>query len=192
VFIRWDAKEYIQLEYYPHGNLKDYIHQDRATMTKINLKHWASQMIESVAYIHAKGVRHSDLRLDQWLVDADLNARLSDFNASGYDDQPDLGLKGRPTLGFEIASHFLPRDPDADNTVESDLFALGSALYELVTGQKPYEDCSEESLEALFGERKFPITGSLLLGDIILGCWGGRFDSANGILHYAKRNRLLD
>jgi serine/threonine protein kinase len=136
-------KDYIELEYYPNGNLKEYVYRNRASTTETDLKRWAYQMIESVAHIHFKGVRHSDIRLDQWLVDAGLNAQLSDFNASGFDDQPHLGLKGRPAQGLENPSHYLPRDPEADNKVESDLFALGSSLYELVAGQKPYEDLSE-------------------------------------------------
>jgi len=73
------ARDYIELEYYPNGTLKDHLDQHHADITTSYLKRWARQIIESVSFIH--GVRHSDLRLDQWLLDADLNARLSDFNA---------------------------------------------------------------------------------------------------------------
>jgi len=180
-------KEFIELEYYPHGNLKQYVDGHRATTTETDLKRWARQIIESITYIHSKGIRHSDLRLDQWLVDADLNARLSDFNASGFDDQPDLGLEGRPAQGLESPSHYLPRDPEADNTVESDPFALGSTLYELVVGKRPYEGLSDESIESLYKERKFPSTEGLLFGKTIIGCWKGNFVSATDILSYGKK-----
>ena len=50
--------EFVELEYYPSGNLKQYI-RDRAGITESLLKHWAPQ---SVAFIHSKGVRHSDIR----------------------------------------------------------------------------------------------------------------------------------
>lgn len=169
--------EYIDLEYYQNGNLKQYVNSNHASITEADLKHWAHQMIESIAYIHSKGVRHSDIRLDQWLVDAGLNARLSDFNASGFDPQPDLGLEARPALGIESPSHYLPRDPEADNTVESDLFALGSSLYELVAGHSPYEDLSNESIESLCREEDFPSTEGLLLGEIIRKCWKRRYRS---------------
>ncbi|KAF2452444.1 kinase-like domain-containing protein [Lineolata rhizophorae] len=179
-------KEYIELEYYPNGNLKEYIREHWASITETNLKRWTYQMIRSVAYIHSKGVRHSDLRLDQWLLDACLNARLSDFNASGFDNQPDLGLKGRPAQGLEAPSHCLPRDAGADNTVKSDLFALGSSLYELVAGQTPYEGLSNEFIESLFEKGKFPSTEGLPLRDIIMGCWKAKFSSAKDILDYGK------
>lgn len=44
-------------------------------------------------YIHSKGVLHADLRLDQWLLDDDMQPRLADFNGSGFDSQPVLGLE---------------------------------------------------------------------------------------------------
>ncbi|KAF1961763.1 kinase-like protein [Byssothecium circinans] len=179
-------KEFIELEYYPNGNLKEYVQRNRTSITETDLKRWAYQMVGSVAYIHSKGVRHSDFRLDQWLVDADLNVRLTDFNASGFDDQPDLGLKGKPAQGLEISSHFLPRDPEADNTVESDLFALGSTLYELLAGQRPYNGLNDDSIETCFRIGKFPNTDGLLLGDIIIGCWERKFSSAKDILNYGK------
>jgi len=180
------GKEYIELEYYPNGNLKEFIQRNLTSITETDLKRWAYQMVESVVYIHFKGVRHSDFRLDQWLVDADLNALLSDFNASGFDDQPDLGIKGKPAQGLEVPSHYLPRDPEADNTVESDLFALGSALYELLVGQIPYEGQSDESIELLFRKGEFASTEGLLFGDVIMGCWKRKFSSAKDILTHGK------
>lgn len=173
--------EYIELEYYPNDNLEKYIARNNKNITAVDQKRWAYQMIESVAYIHSKGVRHSDLRLEQWLVDAGLNARLSDFNAAGFDDQPDIGLEARQPLGLEIPSHYLPRDPENDNKVASDVFALGSSLYELVAGQRPYEGMEEQQIQWLFGVGSFPNTDGLLLGDMITCCWNKVFNSAEDI-----------
>jgi serine/threonine protein kinase len=175
-------KDYIELEYYPNDNLKKYVNRNSSNITNGDLKRWATQMIKSVAYIHSKGVRHSDLRLDQWLVDESLNARLCDFNAAGFDDQPDLGIKARRSLGLEIPSHYLPRDPENNSTMQSDIFALGSSLYELVTGQTPYNDLEEQVIQSLFEVETFPNTDTLLFGGIILGCWIKEFASVNDII----------
>jgi serine/threonine protein kinase len=123
--------DYIELEYYPFDNLKIYLNNNRSNVTISDMERWAYQMVESVAYIHSKGIIHSDLRLEQWLVDTRLNARLGDFNGAGFEDQYDLGLKARRPIGLEIPSHCLPRDVDKETTLTSDLFALGSSLYEL-------------------------------------------------------------
>lgn len=176
------ARNYIELEYYPNGTLKDYVGQHHASITASYLRCWARQIIESVDFIHAMGVRHSDLRLDQWLLDADLNARLSDFNASGYDAKAVLGLEGSKALGHEDPSHYLPRDPMIDNGIESDLFALGSVLYELLAEHKPYKDLEDDAIQSMYEQGQFPNTEGLLLGEIIQGCWNGRFTSAHQLL----------
>lgn len=119
------AMDYIELEYYPNGTLRDPLDQYRASITPSCPRRWARQMIESLMFIHAMGVRHSDLRLDQWLLDAGLNVRLTDLNGSGYDADTTLGLGGSKALGHEISSHYLPRDPMADNGIESELFGVG-------------------------------------------------------------------
>jgi serine/threonine protein kinase len=62
-------------------------------------KCWARQIVESAEYIHTMGVRHSDFRLEEWLLDETLNARLSDFNASGCDGNVEIGLEGSRPLG---------------------------------------------------------------------------------------------
>lgn len=180
------SKTYVELQYYPNGNLRGFLEKHTKQIEDIRRKHWARQIVEGAEYIHAMGVRHSDFRLEQWLLDEKLNALLSDFNGSGYDSNAELGLRGSVALGAEDASHFLPRDCANDSTVESDLFALGSTLFELITGKEPYYDQPDESIEAFFREGIFPDVEGLLLGEIIKGCWTMRFLSAKEILKFGE------
>ncbi|KAM5470334.1 hypothetical protein MferCBS49748_002507 [Microsporum ferrugineum] len=129
-------------------------------------------------------VRQSQQRFHQWLLDGTFTARISDFNASGFDPQPGLGLDGKPALGLEKPSHYLPRDPKADSTVQSDLFALGSSLYELMAGRSPYEELDDESIGLLFEKECFPNTEGLLLGTTITRCRKREFLSAGDMLGY--------
>ena len=180
------SKDYLKLEYYPHGTLRDYVNTHRTKITAAALKQWARQMIKGISYLHVKGVRHSDLRLDQWLLDVDLNARLIDFNGSGYDPYPNLGLEGSKAVGIERSSHYMPRDPSLDNTVASDLFALGSVLYELVVGENPYEGLNDDTIVTLFEQGQFPSVKGLLLGNIIIRSWKTQFVSADHLLSYGE------
>ena len=128
-------------------------------------------MVEAVEFVHGKGIRHSDIRLDQWLLDSEMNARLSDFNASGYDECPSFGLQGVKAVGNEDSSHFLPRDPCDDNSIRSDLFALGSALYELEHGSTLFSGLLDsETITKHFASGTFPSVSNLRLGCLILGC----------------------
>ncbi|KAL9123530.1 MAG: hypothetical protein Q9217_007041 [Psora testacea] len=179
------AKTYMELKYYPNGDLKRFIEMYRPYVGA--RKHWARQIIESAEYIHTMGVRHSDFRLEQWLLDETLNARLSDFNASGYYRNLELGLEGSEAMGAENASYFLSRDYAYDNTVESDLFALGSTLFELFTGKPPYDGQPHESIEASYLAGVFPSIQGLLFGEVIMGCWTKTFLSAKEVLDYSEK-----
>lgn len=169
----------VVLPFYKSGDLRQYT-LDHGTTA--HLYQWARQMIEAVAFIHSKGVRHSDIKLSQWLLDKELNARLSDFNACGFDDQPAFGLDGIKALGYEQPSHFMPRDPARDNTIRSDLFALGSALYELERGRSPYTGVREDLITGYFATQRFPSLVGLSMGPMISACWKGEYLSAAEML----------
>lgn len=179
-------KDLIFLKYYPHGNPRNHIakHPD---VTLVDRKKWVRQIIEGLEVVHQKGVRHADIRLDQWLLDCEWNARLSDFNASGFDTNEALGLEGSKALGLEPPSHFMPRDPTEDSSVRSDLFALGSTLYELEAGSIPFADNDDDTITECFEAGIFPEVKDFLFGRVMLGCWRGEYNSATDVL-YASDN----
>ncbi|KAF5016755.1 hypothetical protein F66182_11453, partial [Fusarium sp. NRRL 66182] len=163
------ARSYIDLEYYSYGTLRDYISLHRSNITSYQLRLWAC-------------VRHADLRLEQWLLDQSLQPHLADFNGSGFDGNLDLGLESTAATSLESVSHRMPRDFDKDSTVESDLFALGSTLYELGANSGPFEGQDDNIIEANLAKHLFPSTDNVLLGDIIMRCWKGYYQSADQIL----------
>jgi len=68
----------------------------------------------------------------------------------------------------------LPRDEDAPNTVLSDPFALGSPIYEIFLGKKPYEGMEDEEVQRLFSEKIFPVldrVGDPQWENVIRKCW---------------------
>lgn len=164
-----------------------FIEKHKLHIEDAHRKYWARQIIESAEYIQTVGVRHSDLRLEQWLLDEFLIARLSDFDASKYDSNVQLGLTGSEAMGAENASHVLPRDSAHDNTVESDLFALDSTLFELMTRKAPCEGQACELIEARLKEGVLPSVEGLLLGEIITGCCTRKFHSANEMLKFGEK-----
>ncbi|WEW60079.1 serine/threonine protein kinase [Emydomyces testavorans] len=192
--------DYIDIKYYPYGDLAAYTQNNKDKITPDLQSKWFQQIIEAVVKIHEHDVVHSDLALRQFFLDDDLNVRLGDFNSSQY--------PGHVALGYEKASHCLPRDYDSPNTVMSDLFALGSTLYELVAGKAPYselypvepEDVMRSKdhtvirariqrqqqvdleIEARYKDGHFPDVACLFGGKIILGCWEGSISSAKDAL----------
>ncbi|KAJ6015176.1 kinase-like protein [Penicillium herquei] len=191
----------IDLKYYPEGDLAELLRTKEPTEELIHK--WFGQIIEGVAVIHRLEIIHSDLRLEQILVDDENNARLSDFNASQYPNHV--------ALGYEKATHCLPRDYTAPNTTSSDLFALGSTLYEFVTRHGPYDKLyadvwrgssadddelraqirrkhiADYRVEQKYKHGEFPNVSEVFGGDIILGLWNGTITSTDYALTMYER-----
>jgi serine/threonine protein kinase len=68
------------------------------------------------------------------------------------------------------------------STTQSDLFALSSTLYEVITGKPPYEGKSDDAITQLYSNGSFPNVTGILCGHIIMGCWQGSFKSAAEVL----------
>ena len=83
---------------------------------------------------------------------------------------------------MEGASHYLLRDPNQPNTFVSDLFAMGSTLYELAVGEAPYNGVAEDVIEARYAEGVFPSVDGIFYDCIIMGCWIGNISSAKDAL----------
>lgn len=166
---------FVDLAFAPHGHIEGYLDLHRDTSDKRRIR-FAQEVIEAVAFIHSKGVIHSDLAARQFLVDDALHVRLCDFKFSSFSDGD--------ALGFENSSHHLPRDVDGDapSSIRSDVFALGSTLYEVVAGKRPYEGRADDEIARLCGNGAFPDVTGMLGGHVIVGCWQGRFESAAEVL----------
>lgn len=76
------------------------------------------------------------------LLDERLNAKLTDFG--------DSSLDGSPLLVSVTASH---QCPGPALSIHRDIFALGSTLYEIMTGNVPYDEVAEEEIKALYSRR---------------------------------------
>jgi serine/threonine protein kinase len=180
------TEDFVDLYYYANGTLLDYIKKNGEDTLNVRQRRWqwGRQIIEAIVLIHKHNVIHSDLALRQYLLDDHLDARLSDFGASAF--------PGHNAFGFENTSHCLPRDFNQPNTVQSDLFALGSTLYELGTGKDPYWDICDDEIIERYTQGVFPDVSSIFCGEIILQCWKTDFASAQQVLlSYQASPRLV-
>ncbi|WP_412070368.1 serine/threonine-protein kinase [Rubrivirga sp. IMCC43871] len=101
-------------------------------------------VVEAVAYLHDHGVIHRDLKSHNVKVTPQGRVALLDFGIA-----KDLTLKGLTTGGavpgtpeYLSPEQVLGRPPDA----RSDVWALGVLLYELLTGDVPFQSPSTFSL----------------------------------------------
>jgi serine/threonine protein kinase len=112
------------------------------------------------------------------LLDANDNLKLADFAGSSIDGS----YATDATVNYEIQS----RLPGINRpTRKSDIFALGSALYELVTGSPPYTHESSRNIQILYKKEIYEDVSMLPLpgfGPIIAKCWRRGYSDAKEIV----------
>lgn len=177
-----------------HGNLQTYIDSHSAAMDDSLRWKWSVQAVEAVAYVHRKGVIHSDLRPENFLVhgtnELSLDLWLCDFGGARCDEL------GSDFYHLPDDAFFDPRMP-WESTLATDIFSLGSIIYNLLTGHWPYrnglppetledKNAYETLVNQMFTEGKFPDVSMLRGGKVIKGCWDYQYKSAEELLSAVK------
>jgi serine/threonine protein kinase len=163
------SRDGLVLEYMQNGDLKTYIQAHDSIPISLKSK-WAYQVAEAVDLLHRNGVIHCDIKPRNFLLDTALDIKIIDFSGSSIDGS-------KPASG-EGTRFYLPRHWGDQPTVTTDLFALGSTLYEIFQGTSPYEEIPSDELESLFTQKEFPDVSGIPCGQIIKQCWLSQVDSA--------------
>lgn len=166
------TSEGLSLEYMESGNVKEYVREHQDVPMEQRLK-WAREAAEGLELLHSHGIIHCDTKPRNFLLDGNLNLKITDFSGSS--------CQGAKSNACESSRFYLPRDWREPSTVRTDLFALGSTIYEILTGTSPYEELASQEVEKLYQEREFPDVSHLPCGEIILKCWLGQFSSAQQV-----------
>lgn len=127
---------YIFMEYYPNGNLNDYIVQ-KTRLPEEEAKALIYQLFDALEYINSQGVAHRDIKPDNIIFDNNGHIRLSDFGLSQYVGENNLVKTacGSPCY----VSPEIIRGIEYDGFL-SDAWSCGVILYMMVTGCSPWTE----------------------------------------------------
>jgi eukaryotic-like serine/threonine-protein kinase len=131
-----DGGCYMVMEYAPGGTLKDRILEDGALPPRTAAE-ITSQIAGALKVAHECGVVHRDVKPQNVLLTASGDVKVADFGIaqaafSASFSQTSLVL-GTPSYMSPEQALGEPPDP------RSDLYSLGVVLYEMLTGEVPYE-----------------------------------------------------
>lgn len=127
---------YITMEFVEGGNLKDFI-KIRKKLDPAETMRYGLDLGRALDYAAAQGVTHRDLKSTNVLMSSQGVAKLIDFGLAA--DDAFLRRASSPDLAQALEYATLEKGSGAPrNDPRSDLFFLGTILYELLTGEPPY------------------------------------------------------
>ena len=139
---------------------------------------YGAQILDTIAYMHAKGVIHRDLKPENVLLDDQMHVKITDFGTAKILDLPRRQQEG--ANGVNGSSGGNPMDGSKDSRANSfvgtaeyvspellmnkhackasDLWALGCIIYQLLAGRPPFKAANEyQTFQKIVGlEYEFP------------------------------------
>ncbi|TNY17265.1 kinase-like domain-containing protein, partial [Rhodotorula diobovata] len=116
------------------------------------------QLVLGVAYLHSEGVVHRDLKLENVLLDENVNVKIADMGF-GREFERGRWLDTKVgTLGY-MAPEIVAGNRYLGEQV--DIWSLGVILYALLTGSLPFDDDDESVMRSLILSCRYTVPAFL-------------------------------
>jgi len=131
-----EGRQFIVFEYVEGENLKALVERE-APLAEREAIELALQVADGLAFAHAHGLVHRDVKPQNVLLTEDGRAKVTDFGiARSIDVQHGLTQTGTVMGTSDYISPEQARGGPVDDC--SDIYSLGAVLYELLTGDVPF------------------------------------------------------
>ena len=135
---RDQTRQYTIMEFVPGRDLKGLM-ISRGAMTIEDAWPVIRQTAQALAYLHHRGIRHLDVKPENIMLTPDGEAKLLDFGLAWSEGLPDL-LAEDFLEPFGTPYYIAPEQLNGiRNDLRSDIYSLAVVLYELLTGNLPYQ-----------------------------------------------------
>lgn len=137
---------YLVLEFYPHPNLKFYIQQAPEQLLP-KLSQVIDQAAEALAYLHAKGWYHRDIKPDNFLVSPEAEVKLIDF-ALAQKRKGGLAAIFSGKQKIQGTRSYMSPEQIRGQTLDAraDVYSFGCTLHELLSGRCPFTGSDTQDL----------------------------------------------
>jgi eukaryotic-like serine/threonine-protein kinase len=131
-----DGTQYIVMELVPGRTLKEMI-DEQAPLPAARIVDLGRQICDALEYAHRYGIVHRDVKPHNILVTRDGRVKIADFGIAVA-----LGSSSLTEAGYVVGSaHYVsPEQASGEPATScSDLYSTGIVLYEMATGQLPFD-----------------------------------------------------
>jgi len=130
------AVHYIAMEYVEGANLKEYIRREGRLATERALQ-IAAQVCEALEFAHSHGIVHRDIKPQNILLTTDGQVKVTDFGIARALSSATITQTGTVLGSVQYLSPEQARGAAVGRS--ADLYAVGVVLYEMVTGELPFD-----------------------------------------------------
>ncbi len=134
----WGIEEepYFVMEYIEGETLTSIISKNR-TISLSDILFIGAQVSNGLHSAHQKGLVHRDIKPGNIMITPDGKVKVTDFGIVSLQNEESDITKTGSVLG--TASYISPEQAQGKPvSIESDLYSLGTVLYELITGKTPF------------------------------------------------------
>lgn len=131
-----DKVQFIVMEYVDGITLTDYIEQQGLLKWR-DAVHFTIQILRALQHAHDRGIVHRDVKSSNVMLLRDGTIKVMDFGIARFNRENNKTVSEK-TIG---SVHYIsPEQARGDITDErSDIYSVGVALYEMLTGKKPFD-----------------------------------------------------
>jgi len=143
----FNGQKYLVLEYIPGGTLKTKLKKLKSEGSEFSINeviNYGIEIAEGLAHAHGHGIIHRDVKTDNIMLTAEGKIKLTDFGLAKHRGINEITKTGTTVGTLAYMSPEQIRGEDLDQG--SDIFSLGTVLYELVTSCLPFRGEFEAAL----------------------------------------------
>lgn len=130
-----DNVDYIVMELIDGITLKQYM-QQKGVLNWREVLHFSTQIAKALEHAHSRGIIHRDIKPHNIMILKDGTVKVADFGIARVSSAQ--STLTREALG---SVHYISPEQAKGSKIDcrSDIYSLGVVMYEMLTGQTPYD-----------------------------------------------------
>lgn len=131
-----DKIQYIVMEFIDGITLTEYIERQGVLKWRDAL-HFTVQILRALQHAHDRGIVHRDIKSQNVMLLADGTIKVMDFGIARFNRETDKTMSEKAIGSVHYISPEQARGEVTDE--KSDIYSVGVMLYEMLTGEKPFD-----------------------------------------------------